>query len=239
MSRQPAYSIVYQDIKEKIGNGEYMPGDLLPTEPNLENEFSVSRTTIRKAIDLLSKDGYVSTQQGRGTEVLNPRTTQKLNFITSFSATLESQGGQVDSKGTHIDFVSPPKNVAKKLMIEEHEEVVRVQRVQCYNGKPLCIMTNYLKKTIAPDLPFYTGSFVSLYQLLLEKYNIAFDSAEERISADNSNFTEAQVLDVPVGTALLVSNRTSYLSGQPVAFANLKIIGNKYNFYIYLVGKDN
>ena len=79
----------------------------------LEAEYGVSRTTVRKAIDLLSKDGLVSAKQGRGTEVLNPKASQKLNYITSFSATLLSRGGQVYSKGTHIDLVLPPHHVAK------------------------------------------------------------------------------------------------------------------------------
>ena len=92
MSHIPAYKEVYSKLKEELKEGIYPAGSLLPTESELEKIFHVSRTTIRKAISILSLEGYVKTKQGYGTEVLNIFTVQKLNQITSITETLRQKG---------------------------------------------------------------------------------------------------------------------------------------------------
>lgn len=237
MEKQPAYMQVYNAVKQNIADGEYSVGDLLPTEPLLEKQYGVSRTTIRKAIELLSNEGLISKTQGRGTEVLNPRTTQKLNYITSFSQTLEAKGYKIETRGLYIEDTVPPKNVLHALNLSEGDTVFKIQRIQCYNGAPICLMTNYILKSIAPDILNNQDNFVSLYKLLESKYNIKFDSAVENISARNSTYTEAQLLGIQVGGALLISKRISYIAEKPMEYAHLKIIGDKYDFKIFLVGK--
>jgi len=59
MGTIPSYRKVYTQIKDDIKNGIYKPGDLLPTESELESLYSVSRTTVRKSISLLVGDGEV------------------------------------------------------------------------------------------------------------------------------------------------------------------------------------
>ena len=83
MREVPAYRKVYTELKRQIKDGGYPAGTLLPTESELEAQFSVSRTTVRKAVSLLAGEGYLSVRQGRGTEVLDISTTQKLNHISS------------------------------------------------------------------------------------------------------------------------------------------------------------
>ena len=237
MKKTPAYMIVYNSIKQKISDGDYSVGSLLPTEPMLEEQYNVSRTTIRKAVELLAQESLVIAKQGKGTEVLNYRTTQRLNYITSFSQTLEEKGYTIETRGLHIDELVPPKNILHALELQDNDSVYRIQRIQCYNGNPICLMTNYILKSIAPDIINNTESFTSLYKLLEKKYNIKFDTAVENISARNSTYIEAQLLGMPVGDALLISKRISYMADKPVEYAHLKIIGDKYEFRTFLVGQ--
>lgn len=76
MARVPAYRIVYQTIKMRIKEGRYPEGSLLPTEGELESEFGVSRTTIRKATSMLTAENYIRVVQGKGSEVLSPFNVQ-------------------------------------------------------------------------------------------------------------------------------------------------------------------
>ena len=103
---------------------------MLPTETQLENEFGASRTTIRKAISLLTGDGYLKVRQGRGTEILDISTTQKLNYITSITETLTNKGFQVTVQGMNIDKVTAPGIVQEELLLPPNAKVYRVQRVQ-------------------------------------------------------------------------------------------------------------
>ena len=69
MAKIPAYRQLYAELKSDIKNGKYPPGIFLPTESELEQIFDVSRTTVRRAISMLTAEGYLSVKQGRGTEV--------------------------------------------------------------------------------------------------------------------------------------------------------------------------
>ena len=98
MSKQALYLTVYGILKQEITEGHLKVGTLLPSEQELEAQFKVSRTTIRKAIGLLKDEGYLDVRQGRGTTVQDITTTQKLLHISSISETLRNNGHEVSVK---------------------------------------------------------------------------------------------------------------------------------------------
>ena len=65
----PKYAQVVAEIKSRIERGQYPPGSLLPSEHQLVSDFGVSRPTIVKALSALRQDGWIDTQQGRGSFV--------------------------------------------------------------------------------------------------------------------------------------------------------------------------
>lgn len=235
--KQPAYRTVYQTIKQEIKNGDYKVGDFLPPEPVIEKQFQVSRTTVRRAIELLSREGYVAVKQGRGTEVLDGSIIQRLNALTSITETLSLKGYAVSTKSMHIDYVDASSKVAEALKIETGTSVIRVQRVQCANDIPICIMVNYLIESLAPGIEKFSGTFTSLYSFLEENYNVQLKYAVENISAAIADFSESQILQIPVGSPLLTSKRTTYDENGPVEYAIIKILGDKYEYSVYTEGR--
>ena len=79
--KTPLYYSIMETIKDSIINGVYPINSLLPTETEFEKIFNVSKITIRKAIDLLEKDGYVSKQSGKGTTVISNSIFNKLCLL--------------------------------------------------------------------------------------------------------------------------------------------------------------
>ena len=92
MAKLLAYTRVHNEIKESIAKGIYPAGSLLPPEPELEKLFGVSRTTVRRAVEMLERSGYVEVKQGRGTRVLVYNINQNISMITSISQTLLRKG---------------------------------------------------------------------------------------------------------------------------------------------------
>ena len=182
MGRIPAYRAVYFSIKRAIQEGSYKPGDLLPCEADLENIYSVSRTTIRKAISILTSEGYLDVKQGRGTIVLDTSTTQRLNSITSIGEAVIKGGHKVAAGGTRIESVEARRAVASAVDVPVGTEVYLVQRVQYADGVPIAIIKNYLKTNELPGLQAKAGSLVGLYNLLEKDYNIIVTNATEYIS---------------------------------------------------------
>ncbi len=233
----PSYKIIYQTMKQRIMEGYYPLGSFLPTEAELEGEFSVSRTTIRRVTSMLAAGGYIRSRQGIGSEVLDVFTTQRLNRLTSVTETLTSKGFKVSSAGMCIEHVQAPVKIAKALELPEGGMVYRLQRIQCADGTPIAIMNNYFKDSLVPGLDQFVGSFVGLYQFLEQKYNLVLKDAMEYLTASVADPLEAQVLHIPVGAPLLCSRRISNDSQGPVEYSITKLVADKYEYSVYLQGR--
>lgn len=237
MAKIPMYRTLYLTLKKAIKDGLYRPGDFLPTVPELESQYNVSRSTVRKAMAMLSDDGLIEIRQGRGTQVLDTSTTQKLNKITSISETLRQNGYKVSSNGMFIEKVPADEKVAHALRIAVNSDVYRIDRVQCADGVPIALMTNFLKANMVPNLEQYINQFTGLYHFLEQHYSIVLTEAEEVLSAAAATFTDSQILQIPVGSPLLCSRRITYTEQGPFEYTNTKLVADKYEYSVYLRGR--
>lgn len=234
MSHIPAYKEVYSKLKEELKEGIYPAGSLLPTESELEKIFHVSRTTIRKAISILSLEGYVKTKQGYGTGVLNIFTVQKLNQITSITETLRQKGYTVKTKSMYIEKITAPESIMSIMEMHTPAPIYKVQRVQTADGVPIALMTNYVKCSYTPGLEHYIDGFTSFYSFLEKKYKIIFSNAVQYLSAVSANFKESQILEKPVGSPLLCSRRICYSGQDPFLYGITKLASDKYEYCVSL-----
>ena len=117
-TRTIKYLSVYQDLKEAILSGKYLRGSFLPTEVELTEIYSVSHTTVRKAVSLLQEEKLVHVQQGRGTEVISgesqirPTAPQIYSDVVSVSSRYLNGGDAVASNSV-VDTVHADAKVAK------------------------------------------------------------------------------------------------------------------------------
>ena len=83
MGKDILYQKVYNAIRDKVQNKELLPGVLLEPERSLMSEYDVSRVTIRKALSLLVKDGFLLTRPSVGYEIIDqtPKIKSKENLI--------------------------------------------------------------------------------------------------------------------------------------------------------------
>src|SRR5258706_6067130 len=88
----PLYAALESQIAAGISGGEFPVGSQLPTEEQLIQRFSVSRTTVRKAIQNLSDRGLIEIRRGTGTFVAQPKITQDLTELTGFVEDMEALG---------------------------------------------------------------------------------------------------------------------------------------------------
>jgi GntR family transcriptional regulator len=237
MAKVPAYINVYASLKKKINNGEYEIGEFLPAEKELEHDYDVSRTTIRRAIELLAREGFVLVQQGRGTEVLDVNFNQYLNGVTSISETLRNQGCIVRPRKVCIDLVPASTKVATALQVKCGEDVVRIQRVQLADDMPIAIMENYISKSLVPNIERESSRIISLYKFLESEYGIILESAVDKIFAKNASFMESEILQIPYERALICMKRTTYCKNKPITYDYLKIRADKYQLEVNTTGR--
>src|SRR4051812_39306644 len=138
----PAFSPLYQQIKELIlqslQDGEWKPGEAIPSEMELAARFRVSQGTVRKAIDELAADNLVIRRQGKGTFVAT-HTEQHVRYRF---LKLMPDSGDRDSEGpaqrTVLDCkrVRASAEVARALALRTGDAVIQVRRVLSFGGVP-------------------------------------------------------------------------------------------------------
>ena len=234
---QFAYISVYSDLRDKIREGKYLVGSLLPPESALCGIYGVSRTTVRNAVHLLESEGYVKAQQGYGTEVLDFRTIQKLNYISSFTRTLEAKGYTVSTKSMHIDTVKPGELLARELNISEKTDVVRVQRLQAANKKPVAYITDHIIASLVVGIEQDVGKFVSLYKHIEKNYGITITSAVDTIKAQTADFMLAEMLGISAGSPILANHRIVSSHGAPILVNDVLMDGNRMEYSVAVEGR--
>lgn len=229
----PRYLWVYNSLKNQIEVEDFKVGDFLPPEPELQKSFRVSRTTVRKAVEMLTQQGFVYIRQGKGTQVMDFKATQKLGFVTSFSETLREKGAAVSQEHLRVETVPAPRRIAQDLQIEPDERVVRIDRVTHANGTPIALMTNFLLPSIVPGIEKRIWGMSSLYSFLESEYNVVIEAATDFISARDATPVEAEKLQIPEHSPLLVVRRITHGGGRPVEVAVLLVVADKYEYCVH------
>jgi GntR family transcriptional regulator len=137
----------------------------------------------------------------------------------------------------HIDMVVPPKSVLDDLNQPAETQVVRIQRIQLANDKPVAMMTNYVIPDLVPGIVNDSGTFVSLYHHLETKYGILITEARDNIKAKVSDFLESELLQIPIGSPLLVDRRITFSQARPIEVVIMIVDASKYEFSVNLVGR--
>ncbi|HSV31106.1 MAG TPA: GntR family transcriptional regulator [Atribacteraceae bacterium] len=233
----PLYIKISEALKKEISDGTYEAGDFLPTEDELEERFSASRTTIRNAVGKLERDGLVFRKQGKGTIVQEPKPIQNLNLITSFTETLREKGVTVETGNLSLDLITPPLRIVHLLSLKNGEKTYLVQRIRIADGVPIAFMSNYLVARLVPGMENKKNALrlMGLYQLLEEEYELELARASETIESYISGPLEADLLHLTDKTALFHTVRITYLAdGTPFEVVVSVIRADRYEYRVYL-----
>lgn len=211
MQRAPLYRVIYDDIVAQIRSGVLKPTEQLPSEPDLAKQYGVSRMTVRQALDLLMTDDLVSRRQGSGTFVReHARTGRRLNRLRTFADELGDAGDAIGSRVLRAEVTRPDDEVAAALQLEPGDSVHRLTRVRLVRGAPAALQDAWVPYAVAPGLtrdPLVDGS---LYRTLTERYGVELRWADQSMTATVLGDSEASMLEVEPGGAVLCGVRTTY-----------------------------
>jgi GntR family transcriptional regulator len=227
----PLYAQVKHALQEEIEN-RMKPGDIIPSEPELEKRFNVSRITVRRALDELVSEGLIVRQQGRGTFVRKQPIAQELPRLLSWSAQMRQMGLEPRSASCEIELTEPTKEQAALLDLSPGERVVRIRRLRCANDEPICIMTNYIPEAFVPGLVNQGLVNDSLYATL-PKFGLKPVRAEDRVEARTASEWEASHLQISKWAPLLqVTRLTRDAANKPLYIA---VVANRADKFVYTV----
>lgn len=209
-SRVQLYYQLYDILSEEITSGKYKVGDRLPTETQLIDYYSVSRITVRKAMNMLADEGLIIKKAGYGTFVEPKKMSQRLNKVVHFSNDMMQKGYNVSVKVLENKIVYASKNIAHALNIPENSKLIKIKRLRYANNIPTCIECAYLIYENCPEVINNDFSKQSLRNYISKNYNINWKHASQRIYARNADENNSKLLEVEKNDALIYIERISY-----------------------------
>ncbi|MCT7847765.1 MAG: GntR family transcriptional regulator [Lactobacillus iners] len=150
------YRTIMHDIKEKIVNKEY-DGMRLPDERSLSEHYQVSRSSMKRALELLAQEGIVFKKRGSGT-FINPLYLKNrglfkyegsnLGITDSFSVPGKSQNIEL------LDYqvIKTDDDLKQDLFLTSSDFVYKIRRLRLLDDQPFLIETGFIPIKIAPDL---------------------------------------------------------------------------------------
>ncbi|GAM66816.1 transcriptional regulator [Vibrio sp. JCM 19236] len=149
---KPRYLQIADTLIERISSGELPAGSMLPTEGELQQEFDVSRVTIRKAMQKLVEKDLLFRQRGSGTYVKAPKAQHNALQLSGFVEEVSAQGKTPSSKIITFELIECDELVAEKLELDLGEEVYSIRRLRLIDDEPEVLEHTFLPVALFPDL---------------------------------------------------------------------------------------
>ena len=212
------FSPLYQQIKsllmQSLEQGEWKPGDMIPSEVELAARFKVSQGTVRKAIDELAAEQLLMRRQGKGTFV-STHHEPRAQFRFLRLVPDDSERNYTENRILDCKRVRAPGEISRQLDLKCGEIVVQIRRLLSFAGVPTVLDEIWLPGALfrgltAERLAEYKGPMYGLFE---SEFGTRMIRASEKIRALAADAASAPVLDVPVGTPLLSVERVAWTYG--------------------------
>jgi len=218
----PYYLQVAETLRRRIKEGQYQVGELVPSHRELEEEFKVSNITIRKALTLLTQEGFLTAKRGVKAEVAKRKDdfieVQLTSDFMEFSGSFLPPNLDIRVKVLEITIVPGQKRVRDILSIKPEEQVWRMKRVRKIKGQPISYYVNYGP----PELMGKIGKkdvekrgFIEVFKDISE---IKPSRMEQRVQAIMADMDLSRLLGVDYADPLFFVE-TTYLSKMAKALA--------------------
>lgn len=203
---KPLYMQIANIIKDRILHGVYPIGLNIPSEPQLEQEFNVSKITVRGAIQELVQEGFLEKGSGKGTKVIRNTSSSKLSKWKKFTEILVDEGHQIRKQWLKAERVANEAGSEPYLLFGE--SCIRLERIYSLNDVPYVHYTHYLVNGM-DDLDLLDLNAQSLYELLEERSG-SLERLRDEFSVAAPPTEIEEILQLDKARPLLKRTRYSY-----------------------------
>ncbi|MBO1264560.1 GntR family transcriptional regulator [Proteiniclasticum sp. SCR006] len=203
------YKIICDDMAQNIHNGMYLGSKKLPTEEELIEKYQVSRNTIRKAIDLLTRKGLVIPIQGSGVFIRNVACNGAIN-LEDFNGLTEGFGNKVTTKVISFKLIEADEKLAHTMQCEVGTPIYFIERLRSVSNTPYVIEYSYYNKDV---IPYLSEEIVSgsIYKYIRDELKKQIGFVDREITAGILSEHDARELGLTPGEPALISTNRAYL----------------------------
>ncbi len=243
MANEPLHSTVAADLRRSITDGEYEPGQALPSESQLEAKYNVSRVTVRRALLSLEQEGLVAARAGVGRVVRERRAMvyrpqadeepRRSKTMDRFMASL-SEEGRRPSQSIEVQVEPADKIVAERYEVPQGTPMAVRKRVRSIDGEPFNINDTYYLLDMVKDTPIMNpadipeGSNAVITRLIgrevraIDEYYVRMPSPEE-----------SKRLQLSTGTPIAVHYLTGFTTKERVSRVEKYVLPGDRHVIVY------
>lgn len=194
----PKYLEIQNLLLQRIKNGDYQEGQLIPKEVDLAEQLNVSRPTVRHAIRNLVQGGYLERRKKRGTIVTQTKIKQQFtHVIESYNTEIQNNGLVAKTQVLNFSTEKASDEVTEALTIKPNTEVYKLVRLRSADNKPVVFVVTYLPIAQLPDLQKINFTHHSLYSELA-KAGLEITHVSRKIEVHPATEEEAQLLETDI-----------------------------------------
>lgn len=208
---QKKYLSVYKDLMQKIDDKIYKPNDLLPSENELMKIYNVSRDTVRKSLNMLTQEGYIQKNKGKGSVVLD---INKFSFtvsgLISFKELVKKLGKPFKTNVEFLDYIPIKDSIFNSLNITSDDKVYKILRTRELNNEKIILDKDYILPSIVPNL---TKDICknSIYDYVENGLKLNISYAKKEITVQKATEEDKKYLDIEGYDSIVVVKNYVYL----------------------------
>jgi GntR family transcriptional regulator len=197
----PLYVQLAEHLRRRVRSGAWAPGTMLPSIPALMCEFDVARVTVRQAIGLLSSEGLLSPERGRGTFVTEQAGMQRgLTLSTTLDDLLQIYRGDRPELAT-LSFDDDASPAISALEGKPADRYVHIRRVHSRRGERYCVISIFIAAEIFARAPQRFREELAL-EVLTSLPDLELASGQQVLTISGADAETAALLGLPVKTPM-------------------------------------
>jgi DNA-binding GntR family transcriptional regulator len=227
----PKYAQVIEELRRRIESGEYPPGSLLPSEHQLSDEFQITRATVVRALRVLRDDGWIETQQGKGSFVRGRPALAGLEAQRPGEEALNRDESREQGDLIEASVSTPSPRVAALLGRADDGGVIARRRLIRRDGEPSEIVTWWIPAPLADGTGLASADPLQggVRAHLARRKGIRIDHVIEQVTARHPTSREAKLLEVGKTAAMLAVYVTArQASGEAVLVLEIVMPGDRH-----------
>ncbi|MDO9418151.1 histidine utilization repressor [Pararhizobium sp.] len=219
---------IFDDIEAKIMSGVWQPGQRIPVEHDLTEQYNCSRMTVSKALTALVDRGMVVRRRRAGSFVAAPQIDRTVMDIKDIGteARIAGHAYSYSILSRAVETLAPAE--AAHIGVEAGSEVLRVKCLHLVNGQPNAIERRIIMLAAVPNARTETFAKKPPGSWLLAE--VPWSEAKHVIRAIPADATTARLLEMQRGEACLTLARQTWQNGRTVTYVEITHPGDRYQF---------
>lgn len=231
--QSPIYLQLREVIRNKIEEGEYLPGMAIPSENDLADTYGINRMTVRNAIDALVNEGILKRVHGKGVYVVGNKVERDLETLGGFTQTMREKKTQPHTKVLTKTLRKAGDKYSLVFGINPDDDIYYIKRICSADGEPISLEEILIPKYVVPKLEGIDLAVFSIYEVY-DFYNIKVTRACQTLDLTQLEPKDARMLGIDVNLSVMLFECTSYDDkDRVIEFTRTYTRGDKCNFNVH------